>query len=341
LTPQIIEVISVQGRAAILVTGGAGYIGSHCSKAIAEAGYRPICYDNLSTGHASFAQWGPLIVGDIHDSQKIASIIREHDVQAAMHFAAFSAVGESVQNPEKYYLNNVAGTLGLLRGMREAGCRRLVFSSTGAVYGDASPKPITEEAAGPTVNPYGRSKFMIEQILTDYRASYQFGSVSLRYFNACGADASGSIGELRDPETHLIPRALMALQGHVPDFAIFGTDYETPDGTAVRDYIHVEDLAAAHIAALELLMRGELGDVFNVGTGTGYSVKEIVDAIRVETGEAVPLTLRERRAGDPPILVADPTKAEKKLRFKATRSDLRNIIRSAWAWHQKAHPRQG
>ena len=327
-------------RKSILVSGGAGYIGSHCSKAIAQAGYQPVCFDNLSTGHADFVQWGPLVVGDIHDSEKIASTIREYDIQAVMHFAAFSAVGESVRDPEKYYWNNVGGTLGLLNGMRRAGCNRLVFSSTGAVYGDASPKPITEDAAGPTVNPYGRSKFMIEQILADYRAAYQIGSVSLRYFNACGADASGSIGELRDTETHLIPRALMALQGHVSDFAIFGTDYPTPDGTAIRDYIHVEDLAAAHIAALELLMAGHQGDVFNVGTGVGYSVRQILDAIRMETGEAVPCALKERRAGDPPILVADPSKAELKLGFKATRSDLQNVIRSAWAWHRKAHPRQ-
>jgi UDP-glucose 4-epimerase/UDP-arabinose 4-epimerase len=324
----------------VLVSGGAGYIGSHCSKAIAEAGYRPVCYDNLSTGHADFVRWGPLVVGDINDSEKIASTVRQYDIQAVMHFAAFSAVGESVRDPEKYYRNNIAGTIGLLSGMRQGGCNRLVFSSTGAVYGDASSEPITESAAGPTVNPYGRSKFMIEQMLTDYRAAYEFGSVSLRYFNACGADPSGLIGELRDPETHLIPRALMALQGHVSDFAIFGTDYDTPDGTAIRDYIHVEDLAAAHIAALEQLMAGDKGDVFNVGTGTGYSVTQILDAIRIETGEEVPHVLRERRAGDPPILVANATKAERRLRFKAKRSDLPNIIRSAWAWHQKAHPRR-
>lgn len=181
---------------------------------------------------------------------------------------------------------------------------------------------------------------MIEQMLADYRAAYRFNSVCLRYFNACGADASGTIGELRDPETHLIPRALMALLGHVPDFAIFGEDYETPDGTAVRDYIHVDDLASAHIAALELLLKGDAGGVFNLGTGTGYSVREVLDAIRAETGEAVPCVVRERRAGDPPILVADPSKSESGLGFKASRSDLGHIIRSAWAWHQKAHPRR-
>jgi UDP-arabinose 4-epimerase len=327
-------------RPSILITGGAGYIGAHCSKAVIEAGFLPICYDNLSTGHRSFAQWGPLIVGDISDAAKITSIIHEHDVQAVMHFAASSAVGESVADPGKYYLNNVAGTLALLRGMRDAGCDRLVFSSTGAVYGNAGRGPIPESAAGPSINPYGRSKFMVEQILADYRTAYQFKSVALRYFNACGADASATIGEFREPETHLIPRALMAVLGHTSDFAIYGTDYDTPDGTAIRDYIHVDDLAAAHIAALQALLRGEAGDVFNVGTGTGYSVKQIIDAVQVETGEAVPLMLRERRAGDPPVLVADPAKAERELGFRASRSDLAYIIRSAWAWHQKAHPRR-
>jgi UDP-arabinose 4-epimerase len=287
-------------KTSILIVGGAGYIGSHCSKAVAEAGFLPIAYDNLVTGHTNFVRWGPLIVGDVQDSAKIASVIREHDAKAVMHFAAFSAVGESVADPEKYYLNNVAGTLGLLRGMREAGCSLLVFSSTGAVYGNAGREPIVESAAGPAVNPYGRSKFMIEQILADYRSAYRLNSVCLRYFNACGADESATIGELRDAETHLIPRALMALQGYVSDFAIFGTDYDTPDGTAIRDYIHVDDLAAAHVAALNLLFGGDSGGVFNVGTGVGYSVMQILDAIHAETGVEVPLRVRERRAGDPP-----------------------------------------
>ncbi|CCE12224.1 UDP-glucose 4-epimerase (UDP-galactose 4-epimerase) (Galactowaldenase) [Bradyrhizobium sp. STM 3843] len=326
-------------KGAILIAGGAGYIGAHCGKAVAEAGFLPVCYDDLTTGHRSFVQWGPLVVGDIADSIKVATVIRQYDVQAVMHLAASSAVGESVADPQKYYLNNVVGTLGLLQGMRAAGCNRLVFSSTGAVYGNAGREPIPESAAGPTVNPYGRSKYMIEQILADYRAAYGFSSICLRYFNACGADASAVIGELRNPETHLIPRALMAILGHVADFAIFGTDYDTPDGTAVRDYIHVDDLGAAHIAAVELLLQGNPGGAFNLGTGTGCSVREIVDAIRTETGESVPLVYRERRAGDPAILVADPSQAERQLGFKARRSDLGTIIRSAWAWHQKAHPR--
>src|ERR1700722_10135185 len=264
-------------KGSILITGGAGYIGSHCSKAVAEAGFLPICYDNLSTGHAHFVQWGPLVIGDVQDSAKVSSTIREHDVHAVLHFAAFSSVGESVADPEKYYVNNVGGTLALLRGMKDAGCDRLVFSSTGAVYGNAGRDPIPETAAGRTVNPYGRSKFVIEQILADYRSAYQLKSVCLRYFNACGADASARIGELREPKTHLIPRALMALQGHVSDFAVFGEDYDTPDGTAVRDYIHVDDLAAAHVAALALLSAGDAGGVFNLGTGIGYSIRQILD----------------------------------------------------------------
>jgi UDP-arabinose 4-epimerase len=326
-------------KGSILITGGAGYIGSHCSKAVAEAGFLPIAYDNLSTGHKKFAQWGPLVVADVQDSSRIADVIREHDVLAVMHFAAFSSVGESVADPEKYYKNNVGGTLALLRGMRATGCEKLVFSSTGAVYGNAGRDPIPESAAGPTVNPYGRSKFMIEQILADYRAAYQFNSVCLRYFNACGADKGATIGELRDPETHLIPRALMALQGHVSDFAIFGDDYETPDGTAIRDYIHVDDLASAHIAALQLLLSGDRGGVFNLGTGVGYSIRQILDAVQSAIGQTVPSHMRARRVGDPPVLVADPSLAEKGLGFRARHSDLSNIVRSAWAWHQKAHPK--
>lgn len=322
----------------ILIAGGAGYIGSHCSKAVSAAGFKPVVYDNLSTGHADFVQWGPLVVGDIQDSAQVSSTIRQHNISAVMHFAASSSVGESVANPQKYYIDNVCGTVALLRGMREAGCDKLVFSSTGAVYGNAGSDPIQESSAGAPVNPYGQSKWMIERILADYHSSYNFNSICLRYFNACGADASGTIGERRDPETHLIPRALMALQGHVSDFAIFGTDYATPDGTAVRDYIHVDDLAAAHVAALTRLLSGSLSDVFNLGTGVGYSVKQIVDAVLAETGQAVPLTYRQRRPGDPPILVANPSWCEQRLGFKATRSDLNHIIRSAWAWHQKAHP---
>ena len=325
---------------AILVTGGAGYIGAHCCKALSEAGYLPVCVDDLSTGSRDFVKWGPLVVGSIRDTARVAETIRSHHIAAVMHFAAFSQVGESVADPQKYYLNNVGGTLSLLAAMREAGCSRLVFSSTGAVYGNAGRDPISEDAAGAPVNPYGVSKWMIEQMLTDFRAAYQLNSTCLRYFNASGAERSASIGEFRDPETHLIPRAMMALQGYVEDFAIFGDDYETPDGTAVRDYIHVEDLAAAHILALDALLNGSVGGCFNLGTGSGYSVREVIAAVEAAAGRKVPLTVKPRRIGDPPILVADPSSAQTSLGFRPVASDLATIVASAWAWHQKAHPRR-
>ena len=324
-------------RPAILVTGGAGYIGSHCCRALDAAGYVPVTYDNLSTGHRSFAT-GALVVGDIADKATLARTLAEHDIVAVMHFAASSLVGESVADPQKYYVNNLAGTLSLLAAMREAGCNRLVFSSTGAVYGNADSKALPESYPCAPINPYGASKWMIERVLSDYRGAYGLGSFALRYFNASGADASGEIGELRDHETHLIPRAMMALQGHVPDFAVFGDDYDTQDGTAIRDYIHVTDLAAAHLLALQLLLQGHAGGALNLGTGTGYSVREILRAIETETGRAVPHTVQPRRPGDPTYLVADPAAARKTLGFRTAHSDLPTIIRTAWAWHRKAHP---
>ena len=325
---------------AILVTGGAGYIGAHCCKALSDAGYLPVCVDDFSTGSRHFVKWGPLVVGSVRDTALLAETIRSHRIAAVMHFAAFSQVGESVADPQKYYSNNVGGTLSLLAAMRETTCNRLVFSSTGAVYGNAGRDPITEGAAGSPVNPYGASKWMIEQILADFRAAYRLSSTCLRYFNASGAEKSASIGEFRDPETHLIPRAMMALQGHIDDFAIFGDDYDTPDGTAVRDYIHVEDLAAAHILALEQLLNGSIGGCFNLGTGSGYSVREVISAIEAVAGRKIPLAVKPRRAGDPSILVADPSLARQSLAFRSKVSDLASIVASAWAWHQKAHPRR-
>jgi UDP-glucose-4-epimerase GalE len=324
-------------RPVVLVTGGAGYIGSHCCRALAAAGYQPIVYDNFSTGHRSFVT-GPFVAGDLLDKPTLASAFAKQSIAAVMHFAAFSLVGESVVNPQKYYTNNVAGTLSLLEVMREAGCKRLVFSSTGAVYGNADSKALPESYACEPINPYGTSKWMIERILSDYRRAYGFGAFCLRYFNASGADASAEIGELRENETHLIPRAMMALQGHVRDFAVFGDDYDTPDGTAIRDYIHVTDLAAAHVSALNLLMQGHAGGAFNLGTGTGFSVREILAAIAAETGRNVPHTIKPRRSGDPTYLVADPAAARQTLKFNPAHSDLRTIIQTAWAWHRKAHP---
>jgi UDP-glucose-4-epimerase GalE len=322
----------------VLVTGGAGYIGAHCCKALSDAGYRPICYDNLSTGHADFVRWGPLIIGDIRDTNKVTEALSTHAVIAVVHFAAFSSVGESVVDPEKYYQNNLGGTLSLLHAMRNVGCLRLVFSSTGAVYGSADYKPIAESFPCAPINPYGASKWMIERVLSDYMSAFGLASFSLRYFNACGADPSGVIGELRGQETHLIPRALMAIQGHLPELEIYGDDYDTPDGTAIRDYIHVSDLAAAHVSAVEKLLNGEIGGRLNLGTGTGFSVKQILAAIAATTGKPVPHTIRGRRPGDPVTLVADPNQAKTALNFVPRRSDLDTIVSSAWAWHQQAHP---
>ena len=320
----------------VLVTGGAGYIGSHACRALSRSGFQPIVYDNLTTGHRHFVA-GELVVGDLLDQEKLARTFAEHDIAAVMHFAAASLVGESVVDPEKYYRNNVGGTLSLLEAMRQAGCKRLVFSSTGAVYGNADSKALPESFPCAPINPYGSSKLMIERMLADYRSAYGFGAFCLRYFNAAGADAEGGIGEMRDNETHLIPRAMMAMQGHV-DFAVFGDDYDTPDGTAIRDYIHVTDLAAAHVAALRLLLDGHAGGAFNLGTGNGFSVREILSATATETGRKVPYTVKPRRAGDPTFLVADPSAARDVLKFKPQHSDLATIIRTAWAWHQKAHP---
>jgi UDP-glucose 4-epimerase len=324
-------------RPAVLVTGGAGYIGSHGCRALAAAGYHPVVFDNFSTGHRHFVT-GSLVTGDLADKSALAHAFAQHQIVAVMHFAASSLVGESVTDPQKYYTNNLAGTLSLLQAMREAGCDRLVFSSTGAVYGNADSKALPESYPCAPINPYGASKWMIERVLADYRGAYGLGSFALRYFNASGADASGEIGELRDNETHLIPRAMMALQGHVSDFAVFGDDYPTPDGTAIRDYIHVTDLAAAHVLALQLLLQGHAGGVFNLGTGTGYSVREILAAIAAETGRAVPHAVKPRRPGDPTYLVADPAAARETLKFRTAHSDLPTIIRTAWAWHRKAHP---
>jgi UDP-glucose 4-epimerase len=324
-------------RPTVLVTGGAGYIGSHCCRALVAAGYEPVVYDNLSTGHRSFVA-GTLVTGDLLDEATLEHAFAKHKVSAVMHFAAASLVGESVADPQKYYVNNVQGTLSLLKAMRNAGCHRVVFSSSGAVYGNADSKELPEDFPCAPINPYGASKWMIERMLADYRSAYGFGAFCLRYFNASGADPAGGIGEMRDNETHLIPRAMMALQGHVGDFAVFGDDYETPDGTAIRDYIHVTDLAAAHLAALKLLLEGHSGGSFNLGTGAGFSVREILSAIKQETGRDVPHVIRPRRAGDPTYLVADPSAARKVLNFVPRHSDLPTVIRTAWAWHQKAHP---
>lgn len=324
----------------VLVAGGAGYIGGHTCKALSAAGFDVVTFDNFTTGHRDFVRWGPVVEGDIHDSSAIADAIRTYDAKGVLHFAACAYVGESVVDPQKYYDNNVGGTLSLLRGMMAAGCRNLVFSSTCAIYGQPDQVPIRETTSPNPVNPYGASKLMVERILSDYARAYDLRSIALRYFNACGADQDGDIGELRDPETHLIPRAMMALQGHVDDFQVFGSDYPTEDGTAIRDYIHVSDLADAHVAALGLLLDGHPGGAYNLGTGQGYSVKDVLDAIEAETGEVLPAAKGPRREGDPAVLIADPTQAQQILGFRPRYSDLETIVRTAWAWHRRAHPRR-
>lgn len=325
---------------AVLVAGGAGYVGAHTCKSLARAGFLPVVLDNLSTGHRDFVRWGPLVQADLHDTSTITETIRRHDCVAVLHFAAFALVGESVTDPAKYYDNNVAGTLSLLAGMRAAGCDALVFSSTCAIYGQPAQVPIVEDTRPDPINPYGASKLMVERILSDFRPAYGLRSIALRYFNACGADPDSEIGEMRDPETHLIPRAMMALQGHIADFAVFGSDFETPDGTPIRDYVHVADLADAHVAALRHLLSGGPGGVFNLGTGRGHSVREVLDAIEREAGERLPDVTGPRRAGDPAVLVADPARARSELGFDPRLSDLATIVRTAWAWHCRMHPRR-
>jgi UDP-arabinose 4-epimerase len=324
----------------ILVTGGAGYIGSHTCKALKRAGYEPITLDNLSLGHRDFVRWGPLVVGDIADTSTVTDVCREHQVIAAIHFAAYAAVAESITAPAKYYANNVVGSHHLLEGLRTAGVSTVLFSSSCAVYGSPSKQPISEDTTTNPINPYGASKLMVERMLADYGDGYNLRWSALRYFNACGADAEGEVGELRDNETHLIPRALMWIQGHLENFQIFGSNYPTPDGTAVRDYVHVSDLADAHLLALRALLDGGPSGIFNIGTGRGYSVKQVVDEIERTTGVKIPIIYTERRHGDPPALVADPKRAASGLAFRPRNSDLGTIIRTAWAWHNTAHPKK-
>jgi UDP-glucose-4-epimerase GalE len=316
----------------VLVVGGAGYIGSHAAHTLRRHGHEVIVYDNLSTGHAFLANGFELVVGDIADTAKLSPVLRR--VDAVMHFAGHAYVGESVENPRKYFRNNVEAALALLNACVDCGVRRLVFSSTCAVYGIPEKVPITESAPRQPVNPYGASKLFFENALEAYDRAYGVKFASLRYFNAAGADEGGTIGELHDPETHLIPCALLAASGARGELELFGTDYPTSDGTCVRDYIHVNDLAEAHALALRHLCSGKDSIALNLGTGCGYSVKEVLKKVEEVTGHPVPLRLAARRPGDPPSLVADPSRAESLLQWKATRS-LDDILRSAWKWMKR------
>jgi UDP-glucose-4-epimerase GalE len=313
----------------VLVTGGAGYIGSHAARALRRKGHEVVIYDNLSTGHASLARGFELVEGDIADTSKMSSTLRR--VDAVMHFAAHAYVGESVENPRKYFHNNVQSALMLLNSCLDCGVRRFIFSSSCAVYGIPPRVPIPEDTARQPVNPYGVSKLLFEQALEAYDRAYGLKFVSLRYFNAAGAHESGGIGELHDPETHLIPLALSVARGAQPPLQLFGTDYPTPDGTCIRDYVHVDDLAEAHVLGLEYLSDGGASVATNLGTGRGYSVREVLNKVQEVTGRSVQVQTAPRRPGDPPSLVADPTLAEKLLRWTATRS-LDEIVATAWNW---------
>ncbi|WP_163272967.1 UDP-glucose 4-epimerase GalE [Chelativorans alearense] len=313
----------------ILVTGGAGFIGSHTAKLLSASGIEPVVYDNLSTGNRSSVRWGPFIHGDILDTALLARTIARYKPAAVIHFAACAHVGESVEQPAKYYRNNITGTQSLLDACLQSGLSSIIFSSSCATYGVPAHLPIVEGAPQIPINPYGRTKLIAEHMLRDYAAAYGLRYVALRYFNACGADPEGEIGEWHDPETHLIPRALMAASGAIPFLEVFGDDYETTDGTCVRDYIHVCDLAQAHVLAYKHLAAGGCDLTVNVGTGRGTSIREILAAISRVTGLEVPIRMYPRRAGDPPALYADPSLARTTIGFSAEHSDLDTIMRTA------------
>jgi UDP-arabinose 4-epimerase len=320
-------------KGTIFVTGGAGYVGAHCCKAFAQAGWDVISFDNLSRGWREFVRWGPLIEGDILDREALANALRKAKPDAVAHFAGLAYVGESVEQPAHYYRTNVCGTLNLLDAMRDEEIEKLIFSSTCATYGNPTTMPIGEQSLQRPINPYGWSKFIAERMLADFGGAYGLRSISLRYFNASGADPSGDIGERHEPETHLIPLAIRAAQDTDFKLTIFGNDFDTPDGTCIRDYIHVADLAAAHLAALEHLEAGGATCTLNLGTGVGHSVREVIDMVGRLSSRPVSHIFGLRREGDPPVLVADPTRAEHILGWKAQRSSLEAIIADALTWH--------
>lgn len=320
----------------VLVTGGAGYIGSHTCKALARAGYQPIVLDNLVHGHDWAVRWGPLVVGDIGDRASLDRAIADYRPCAVVHFAALIEVGESVRDPGRYYRNNVVGSLNLLEALRDHGIPHLIFSSSCAVYGLPEQLPLIEDHPKRPINPYGVSKQMVEEMLADFGQAYGLGWVALRYFNAAGADPEGELGEAHRPETHLIPLAIQAALGQGPSLQIFGDDYPTPDGSCIRDYVHVADLAAAHVLALEYLRKGGQSTAFNLGTGQGASVFAVIAAVERVTGRRVPYTLGPRRAGDPPVLYADAAKARDGLGWRPQYPELDSMIEHAWRWHQGA-----
>ncbi len=321
----------------VLVTGGAGYIGSHAARLLQRAGHEVWVYDNLCLGHRAAVSAGRLIEGQLMDRPRLVETLSDRGIEAVMHFAAFAAVGESVADPAKYYQNNVVASLNLLEAMRAAGVKLIVFSSTTATYGVPERLPITEEEPQRPINPYGFAKLVVEHALADYARAYGLGYAALRYFNAAGASPEGDLGEDHDPETHLIPLVLQVALGQRPHITVFGDDYPTPDGTCIRDYIHVDDLGAAHVLALEKLEAGQ-GLQLNLGTGRGHSVREVIEACRRVTGHPIPAQIGPRRPGDPPELVADARKAQRVLDWQPQYPEIEAIVRTAWKWHA-SHPR--
>ena len=319
----------------VLVTGGAGYIGSHTAKALARSGYRPIVIDDLSTGHAHNVKWGPLIRARLSDTEAVRRVLQEYKIEAVIHFAGSALVGESATQPLAYFENNVGGTLSLLQAMLDTGVKPIVFSSTCATYGMPGQVPIPESHIQKPINPYGDSKLAVERVLEWMGAAGQIRWVALRYFNAAGADSEGELGEEHEHETHLIPLAIGAALKDREPLKIFGTDYPTPDGTAIRDYIHVTDLASAHLCSLQYLGRGGESVALNLGTGNGASVMEVVAMVQLVGGRAVPTIMAPRRAGDPPILVASPDRARRLLQWEPTNSKLKTIVEAAWRWHNR------
>lgn len=326
-------------RVPVLVTGGAGYIGSHTAKALARAGFLPVVLDNLSTGHRWAVRWGALVEADLGDRAAVRAALEGYGVRAVIHFAAWAYVGESMRDPAGYFRNNVVHSLELLDAMRDAGVDVIVFSSSCATYGLPEVLPIPEDHPQRPVSPYGESKLVVERALQWYGQAYGLRWLALRYFNAAGADPEGELGEVHDPETHLIPRAILAALGQAGPLQVYGTDYPTPDGTAIRDYVHVADLAEAHVLGLRYLLDGGESTALNLGTGCGHSVREVVAAVERVGGRPVPLREAPRRPGDPPALVADARRARQVLGWQPRYSDLDAIVETAWRWHAVHRPR--
>ncbi len=320
---------------AVLVCGGAGYIGAHINKQLNKEGYETVVFDNLVYGHREAVKWGSFVQGDLQNTGEIEAVFQTYKIEAVFHFAAYAYVGESVENPEKYYYNNVANTLNLLHVMKKYGCTKMIFSSTCATYGEPEKVPITEDMPQRPVNPYGASKLMVERILKDYSKAYGLKFVVLRYFNAAGADPEGELGEGHDPETHLIPLILDAASGRRKEIRVFGTDYDTPDGSCIRDYIHVYDLATAHLLALHYLEQGKESNFFNLGNALGTSVFEVIEAVKRVSGKKFTVSVSDRRSGDPARLIGSSEKAQSVLGWKPVYGDIDVIVGHAWNWHDK------